>query len=92
MIVTALLAYWILRSVKKGSATQLQGPWHLTASQGDISATIQSECYNFIPDKSFNVTHLMNHMKNQISALSDLFPSLNDIFKKKIGLVWEAHG
>ena len=28
----------------------------------------------------------MNHMKNQISALSDPFPSLNDILKKK--LVW----
>ena len=58
----------------------------------EICAIIHSECYIFIPDKSFNVTHLMNHMKNQISALSDLFPSLNDIFKKKIGLVWEAHG
>ena len=37
----------------------------------------------FIPDKSFNVTHLMNHMKNQISALSDSFPSLDDLL-----LVW----
>ena len=27
----------------------------------------------------------MNHMKNQISALSDPFPSLNNLFKK---LVW----
>ena len=34
----------------------------------------------------------MNHMKNQISALSDPFPSLDDLKKKKNGLVWEAHG
>ena len=37
----------------------------------------------------------MTHMKNQISALRDPFPSLDDlkkIKKKKTGLVWEAHG
>ena len=39
----------------------------------------------------------MNHTKNQISALSDSFPSLDDLSKKKnkkqkTGLVWEAHG
>ena len=27
------------------------------------------------------VTHLMNHMKNQISALSNPFPSLDDLLK-----------
>ena len=68
------------------SATQLQS---LTVSQGDVCAIIQSECYIFIPDKSFKVMHLMNHMKNQISALSDPFLSLDDLLKK---LVWEAHG
>ena len=52
-------------------------------SQGDVCATIQTECSIFIPDKSFNVTHLMNHMKNQISALSDPFPSLENLL-----LVW----
>ena len=52
------------------------------ASQEDICEIIQTECYTFIPDKSFNVTHL-NHMKNQISALSDQFPSLDDLGKKK---------
>ena len=30
----------------------------------------------------------MNHMKNQISALSDPFPSFDDLKKKKTGLVW----
>ena len=30
----------------------------------------------------------MNHLKNQISALSDPFPSLDNLLKKK--LVWEA--
>ena len=45
----------------------------------EICAIIHSECYIFIPDKSFNVTHLMNHMRNQISALSVPFPSL-DLF------------
>ena len=41
------------------------------------------------------VTHLMNHMKNQISALSDHFPGLDDLKKKKkknTGLVWEGCG
>ena len=45
------------------------------STSGDFCAIIQSECYIFIPDKSFNVTHLMNHIKNKISALSDPFPS-----------------
>ena len=49
-----------------------------TAFQGDICAIIQSECYIFIPNKSFNVTHLINHMKNQISALNDPFPSFDE--------------
>ena len=69
---------------------QLQGPRHLIASQGEICPIIQTECCIFIPDKSFNVTHLMNHMRNQTSALSDPFPSLDDLLKT--GLVWEAHG
>ena len=47
----------------------------------------QIECCIFISDKSFNVTHL-NHMKNQISALSDSFPSLEDLKKKKKKKNW----
>ena len=54
-----------------------------TAFQGDICAIIQSECHIFIPNKSFNVTHLMNHMKNQISALNDPFPSFDELLKTK---------
>ena len=57
---------------------QLQGPRHLIASQGEICPIIQTECCIFIPDKYFNVTHL-KHMKNQISTLSDSFPSLDDL-------------
>ena len=51
----------------------------MTASQEDICALVQSEFYIFVPDKSFNVTHLMNHMRNQISALSVPFPSLDNL-------------
>ena len=50
MIVIGPIEFWDLYD-EKGSATQLQG---LTASQGDVCAIIQSECYIFIPDKSFN--------------------------------------
>ena len=59
----------------------------LLAPQGGTCATIQTECCVFIPDESFNITHLMNHMKNQISALSDHFPGLDDL-KKKNKLLW----
>ena len=53
----------------------------------EISVLQFKQCYIFIPDQSFNVTHLMTHMKNQISALRDPFPSLDDLKKKKI-LAW----
>ena len=82
------IEFWDLYD-EKGSATQIQG---LTASQGDVYTVIQSECYIFIPGKSFNVTHLMTQMKNQISALRDPFPSLDDLKKKETGLVCETHG
>ena len=52
----------------------------LTASQGGTCAIIQTECCVFIPDGSSNVTRLMKHMKNQISALRDPLPSLDDLF------------
>ena len=57
----------------------------IAASQGGTCAIIQTECCVFIPDESFNVTHLMNHMKNQISALSDPFPVLDDLLKNWFG-------
>ena len=54
----------------------------------EISVLQFKQCYIFIPDQSFNVTHLMTHMKNQISALRDPFPSLDDLKKKKKKLAW----
>ena len=64
----------------------------LSAPQGGTCATIQTERCVFIPDESFNVTHLMNHMKNQISALSDHFPGLDDLKKKKKKKNWFGVG
>ena len=58
----------------------------------EISVLQFKQCYIFIPDQSFNVTHLMTHMKNQISALRDPFPSLDDLKKTETGLVCETHG
>ena len=40
----------------------------------------------FISHKSFNITHLMNHMKNQVSSLSDPFPILDDLLKTCFGV------
>ena len=53
----------------------------LAASQGGTCAKIQTERCVFIPDESSNITHLMNHMKNQISSLGDPLPSLDDLLK-----------
>ena len=58
----------------------------LSAPQGGTCATIQTERCVFIPDESFNVTPLMNHKKNQISALSDPFPILDDLLKNWFGV------
>ena len=79
MIVTGPLAYWILRSLwwERQCYTTAR-PLTPHSTSGDFCAIIQSECYIFIPNKSFNVTHLMNHMKNQISALNDPFPSFDE--------------
>ena len=54
----------------------------LSAPQGGTCATIQAELCVFTHDESFNVTHLMNHMKNQISALSNHFLGLDDLERK----------
>ena len=58
----------------------------LAASQGCTCTIIQTEYCVFIPDESFNVTNLMNHMKNQISALSDPFPSLDNVLNNWFGV------
>ena len=68
---------------RKSVLWNCMAPDILLAPQGGTCATIQTECCVFIPDESFNITHLMNHMKNQISALSDHFPGLDDLKKKK---------
>ena len=77
MIVTGLLAYWILRSI------WWERQCYTTARPlTPYSISGRYLCYNskwmlyFHSWKSFNVTHLMNHMINQFSALSDPFPSL----------------
>ena len=64
----------------------------LTAFQGGTCAIIQTKSYVVIPDEFSKITHLVNHMKSQISAFSDSFPSLDDVLKKKTGLLWEVHG
>ena len=51
----------------------------LIASQGSTCAIIQTACF-LIPDESSNITHLLDHMKNQISALSDSFHSLDNLY------------
>ena len=58
----------------------------LTASQGGTCATIQTECCVFISDESSNITCLINHTKNQIFALSDSLPSLDDLLEKWFGM------
>ena len=58
----------------------------LAASQGGTCAIIQTECCVFTPDESSNITHLMNHMKNKISALGDPLPSLDDLLKYWFGV------
>ena len=56
----------------------------LPASQGDPCTIIQTECSVFIPDESSNIKHLMTHMKNQISALSDPLPNIGHLLKSLI--------
>ena len=44
----------------------------------------------FIPDESYNTKHLLTYTENQISELSDPFPSLVDLLEIWVGL--KAHG
>ena len=87
MIVNGQLAYWILRSLwwerQWNTTVRPLTPYSIS---GNICGIIQHKCYAFIPDKSFSVTHLMNHMKNQISALSDPFSSLNNLLRTWLGV------
>ena len=54
----------------------------ITASQGGICAIIQTECCVFIPDESTNTSPLLNHMRTQVNAMSDLTPSLGDLINQ----------
>ena len=53
----------------------------LLASQWDTCTIIQTECCVFISDESSNIKHFMTHMKNQISALSDVLPNIGHLLK-----------
>ena len=82
MTVIRLWAYWIMRSVwwKKEQYYKTHGPQYLY-SISKRQAAIQTECCLLIPDESSNITHLMAHVKNLISALSDLLPSLGGLLR-----------
>lgn len=43
----------------------------ITASQGGTYAIIKTECCNYTPDESGNVTSLLGHMHKQIKSLRD---------------------
>ena len=73
-------------TMRKAVLQNCTAPDILTASQGGTCAIIQTECCVFIPDESSNTTCLMNHMKNQISALSDPFPNPDDLLENWFGV------
>ena len=77
MRVTRLLAYWILRSLwwERQCYTTARPLTPYSISGRYLCYSSKWMLY-FHSWKSYKVTHLMNHMKNQISALSDPFPSL----------------
>ena len=53
----------------------------LTATQRGTCAIIQTEHCVYTPDE----THLMSHMKNQIAAFDDPFPSLGNLLERWFG-------
>ena len=77
MPVTRLWAYWILRSLwwarQCYTTARPLTPYSISGRYLCYSSKWMLYFHSW---KSFKVTHLMNHMKNQISALSDPFPSL----------------
>jgi len=86
MIVSRLLAYWILRSLTKKAALQSHmGLETLTASQGGTCIIIQTESCIFILEESSNIVHLMTHKKNQISTLNVSFLNLGGHFGSWFG-------
>ena len=75
----SLLNYEIYM-MKKKQYYKTHGPQYLS-SISKRQAVIQTECCILIPDESSNTIHLMTHMKNLISALSDLLPSLGGLLR-----------
>lgn len=51
----------------------------ISASQEVTCTVIQTEYCVFITDESPNVLSLLNRMRTQVNALSDLTPSLGDL-------------
>ena len=58
---------------------------NLTASQGSTCAIIQTECCVCTPGESSKVTHLMSNMENQITALDDPLPNLDNLLGRWFG-------
>lgn len=61
----------------------------LRASQGSIIAVIKTEYCVLILEKSCNKKHLLIPIRNQIPGLSNLLPSLADLWG--VGLALEAY-
>ena len=54
----------------------------ITAWQTVTCAIIHTECSVFIPDEFAYVLSLLNHMRTQVNALSDLTPSLENLLNQ----------
>ena len=64
----------------------------ITASQGGPGAITQTECCVFTPDKSANVSFLLNHIRTQVNDWSDLTSSLWDLINlwfRSWGCLWK---
>ena len=57
----------------------------VTSFQGDTWTIIQTELCVFKSDVFSNITHLITHMKNQISALLDPLPTRGDLLGSWFG-------
>lgn len=51
----------------------------IIAPQRGTYAIIQTECCVFIADESAHAPSLLNHVRTQVNALSQLIPSLGDL-------------
>lgn len=74
----------------------------VTTLKGGICAIIQKECCMFILGESANVLSLLNHMRTQVNAMSNMIPRQGDLINqingsddgalggKKYYLFWES--